>query len=70
MDCRALYPDRLWAELTWTPDVLLSQSLAPPAGEDTSLIDALAPAVDRHYRDAAGLGTSEKFILEDSQPTR
>ena len=45
IDCRALYPDRLWAELTWTPDVLLSQDTAPPPTEVTTLTDALAPSV-------------------------
>src|SRR3546814_15333014 len=27
-DCRGLYPARLWAEPTWTPEVLLSQNPA------------------------------------------
>lgn len=45
LDCRALYPDGLWAELTWTPNVLLSQNIAPPATSVTALADALAPAV-------------------------
>lgn len=43
-DCRSLYPDRLWSQLTWTPDVLLSQNAAAPA-TDTALPAALAPAV-------------------------
>lgn len=43
-DCRDVYPDRLWAELTWTPDVLLSQNAAP-APAATSLVAALAPDV-------------------------
>lgn len=56
VDCRALYPDALWAELTWTPDVLLSQDFAPPATADTSLTDALAPAVrlSCHWRTPDG----------------
>ncbi|MCR2763217.1 hypothetical protein NQ152_06785 [Microbacterium sp. zg.B48] len=45
IDCRALYSDRLWAELTWTPSALLSQSTAAPATAVTALTDALAPAV-------------------------
>ena len=45
LDCRALYPDDLWAELIWTPDVLLSQNLAPPSASVTVLADALAPTV-------------------------
>jgi hypothetical protein len=43
-DCRGLYPDRLWAELTWTPEALLSQSTAPPASA-SSLFTALSPEV-------------------------
>ncbi len=43
-DCRGLYPDRLWAELTWTPDVLLSQDAAAPA-TTTTLTTALTPVV-------------------------
>lgn len=43
-DCRSLYPDRLWAELTWTPDVLLSQDAAAPATA-TTLVAALTPQV-------------------------
>jgi hypothetical protein len=45
IDCRGLYPDSLWAELTWTPDVLLSQDMAAPATAVTALTDALAPSV-------------------------
>lgn len=43
-DCRDLYPDRLWAELTWTPDALLSQTAAAPATA-ANLATALAPEV-------------------------
>lgn len=43
-DCRSLYPDPLWAALAWTPDVLLSQNMKPPA-TTTALTTALAPAV-------------------------
>ena len=56
LDCRALYPDDLWAELTWTPDVLLSQDTAPPATAITALTDALAPSVriSCHWRAGDG----------------
>lgn len=47
LDCRRMYPDDLWAELTWTPDVLLSQNTAAPATSVTALTDALAPTVLR-----------------------
>jgi hypothetical protein len=45
IDCRALYPDSLWAELTWTPNVLLAQGDAAPATAVTALTDALVPTV-------------------------
>lgn len=44
-DCRDLYPDNLWAELTWKPDVLLRQDTTPPATSVTTLVEALAPTV-------------------------
>jgi hypothetical protein len=44
-DCRDLYPDGLWAELTWKADVRLAQSTAPPATSVTTLVEALAPTV-------------------------
>jgi hypothetical protein len=44
-DCRSLYPDNLWSELTWTPDVLLSQTVSPPATGEVALTAALAPSV-------------------------
>jgi hypothetical protein len=43
IDCRTLYPDVLWAELSWKGGALLSQSKAPPATAVTSLTEALAP---------------------------
>lgn len=43
-DCRDLYPDRLWAELTWTPQALLSQNASAPATA-ANLVTALAPDV-------------------------
>jgi len=45
LDCRTLYPDRLWAELAWGSDVLLDQDRTPPATWITALVDALQPAV-------------------------
>ncbi len=44
LDCRALYPDSLWSELTWRGGVLLSQTAGPPATTVTSLADALVPS--------------------------
>lgn len=44
-DCRSLYPDRLWAELTWTPEALLSQDSAAPATAVAALTAALSPEI-------------------------
>jgi len=44
LDCRQLYPDGLWSELSWHGGALLSQSAGPPATAVASLADALAPA--------------------------
>ncbi|MBU4465023.1 MAG: hypothetical protein KKH75_04155 [Actinobacteria bacterium] len=44
-DCRDLYPDSLWAELVWTPKVLLSQNTSAAATSATPLVDALHPKV-------------------------
>lgn len=43
--CRALYPDPLWAELTWTRGALLTQTVIPPPTAVEPLTEALAPAV-------------------------
>lgn len=43
IDCRDLYPDALWSELTWTGGVQLAQTTAPPATSVASLTVALAP---------------------------
>lgn len=45
VDCRTLYPDDLWNELTWRAGSLLSQTTAAPATEVTALTDALSPQV-------------------------
>ena len=45
LDCRTLYPDRLWAQLAWGNDVLLDQDRTPPATWITALVDALQPVV-------------------------
>ncbi|GAA1943815.1 hypothetical protein [Microbacterium deminutum] len=44
LDCRALYPDSLWSELTWRGGVLLTQTAGPPATAVASLADALEPS--------------------------
>ncbi|TDN90612.1 hypothetical protein [Microbacterium sp. BK668] len=45
LDCRDIYPRRLWGELAWAPDSLLSQTRAAPATAVTALVDALQPTV-------------------------
>ena len=44
-DCRSLYPDSLWAQLTWERHTVLSQSQDAPATTAESVRDALAPEV-------------------------
>ena len=72
IDCRALYPDSLWAELTWTPDVLLSQDTAPPPTEVTTLTDALAPSVrlSCHWRtdDGRSIVSTLAGVAADAGP--
>ncbi|MCP2638033.1 hypothetical protein K0817_015880 [Microbacterium sp. HD4P20] len=45
IDCRTLYPDDLWNELTWQGGSLLGQTAAPPATQAASLVEAVAPEV-------------------------
>lgn len=45
LDCRALYPDRLWSEMVWRGDVLLSQDFATPVTATPGLVDAVSPSV-------------------------
>ena len=72
IDCRALYPDSLWAELTWTPDVLLSQDAAPPPTEVTTLTEALTPAVrlSCHWRthDGRAIVSTLAEVAPDAAP--
>ncbi|GAA3633556.1 hypothetical protein GCM10022200_15880 [Microbacterium awajiense] len=45
LDCRALYPDRLWSEMVWRGDVLLTQDYAPPVTATPGLVEAASPTV-------------------------
>ena len=45
VDCRTLYSDDLWNELTWREGSLLNQSMAAPATGATAFADAAAPDV-------------------------
>ncbi|WP_127474067.1 hypothetical protein [Microbacterium sulfonylureivorans] len=45
LDCRAIYTDALWNEMTWTGRTILDQSYDPPATAVTSLIEVLVPDV-------------------------
>lgn len=44
-DCRTLYPGPLWLELTWNPNVVLSQNQSPPPTAAATVLQALAPSV-------------------------
>ncbi|MDT0185065.1 hypothetical protein Q9S36_33280 [Microbacterium sp. ARD31] len=45
VDCRGLYPDALWSELTWTSGVILRQDRGVPETAAGSVAEALAPQV-------------------------
>ncbi|MFE7843849.1 hypothetical protein ACFUTX_01490 [Microbacterium sp. NPDC057407] len=45
LDCRQLYSDSLWNELTWQGRTLLDQSFDPPPTEVAALTEVLAPEV-------------------------
>jgi hypothetical protein len=45
MDCRSIYTDSLWNELTWQGKAVLDQSFDPPATAVTTLTEVLAPDV-------------------------
>ncbi|GAA3774639.1 hypothetical protein GCM10022240_28040 [Microbacterium kribbense] len=44
-DCRSLYPDGLWVQLSWQPHVVLDQSQDGPVTTAVSVRDALRPDV-------------------------
>lgn len=50
VDCRDIYSDGLWGELTWHGRTLLDQSADAPATAVTSLTEVLAPEVVRTCR--------------------
>lgn len=45
VDCRSLYPDDLWNELTWSAGSRLSQTASAPVTQATSFADAVTPHV-------------------------
>ena len=45
VDCRSMYSDDLWNELTWRAGSLLDQTATAPATEATSFADAVSPQV-------------------------
>ena len=69
-DCRDLYPNDLWNELTWTSDAILSQSTAGPATAMTDLVTALAPTAARTctWTDSSGQKVVTTFatVAEDA----
>lgn len=44
-DCRSLYPDGLWSQLTWQPHIVLNQTQNPPDTSAVSVRDALSADV-------------------------
>lgn len=72
MDCRGMYPDALWAELTWRGGALLTQNAAAPATSVDSLVDALAPAVKLTcawaYDGAPAIASTLATVAPDAVP--
>lgn len=69
VDCRTLYADDLWNELTWRPGSLLGQSLAAPATSATAFADAAAAQVlvTCTWRfDAGGIATTLAKVDADA----
>lgn len=69
VDCRTLYPDDLWNELTWRAGSLLNQRADPPATEAASFADAVSPEVlvSCHWRFASGsISTTLSRVGEDA----
>ncbi|GAA1706893.1 hypothetical protein GCM10009808_26130 [Microbacterium sediminicola] len=56
VDCRELYPAGLWNELTWSADVILTQTEERPVTAVAGLVDALAPTAARTCRWSNGSG--------------
>ncbi|MFB7894094.1 hypothetical protein ACFC1I_17975 [Microbacterium sp. NPDC056044] len=69
VDCRTLYSDDLWNELTWHEGSLLGQSTAAPATTATAFADAAAPdvVVTCTWRfDAGGIVTTLSKVGADA----
>lgn len=69
IDCRALYPNDLWADVVWSPDALLAQSTDDPTTAAEGLIEVLSPAVavTCSWRSEYGtLATSLSTVGEDA----
>jgi len=70
VDCRSMYSDDLWNELTWHPGSLLSQSLAAPATDARAFADAASAdvAVSCGWRfDDGGIVTTLARVGADAQ---
>ena len=71
LDCRTLYPDELWNELTWHAGSLLNQTSDPPATTVTALADALGPSVsvtcDWRLDSGGGIVTTLARVAPDAQ---
>jgi hypothetical protein len=71
VDCRDLYPNALWIELTWRGDALLTQDFTPPATAATTVVDALAPTVRLSCRwryDGEQISTTLARVSADAGP--
>lgn len=72
IDCRTLYPDDLWNELTWRGGSLLNQTLSPPATTVVSLTEAVSPdvlvACEWRLESGGGIVTTLARVGADATP--
>lgn len=70
LDCRQLYSDSLWSELSWQGRTILDQAQDPPPTEVASLAEVLAPDVRISCvwtgRDGAVVATTLAAVAPDA----
>jgi hypothetical protein len=70
VDCRSIYPDDLWNELTWRAGSRLDQNTGGPVTQATSFIEAVTPevVVTCEWRFAeGGIATTLSRVGADAQ---
>jgi hypothetical protein len=70
-DCRSLYPDGLWSQLTWQPHIVLTQTQDAPDTSAVSVRDALQADVlmTCRWREPGGGTVSSTLARVDAEAT-